>query len=160
MCARAVASGRVPELTHCPLSPQAHPRTHGAKGPVRFGYLSLSGADTRYHGGVMHGVAKFDLLAEQEVGRIDFGARIFGGETLFVPAASDGSGDEDAGFLLNILRDDATGAASLVIFDARTMAAAPLATVRLVGHVPFGFHAGFLARADVERLLDRHADRR
>ena len=140
-------------LTSSADSPQVHPRTIGAPGRTRYGYVSLGRHDERFHGAVFHGVMKLDLLEEREVGRVDFGPNLWGGETLFVPAAADGMGAEDAGYLLNILRDNVTDAASLVIYDAATMDDEPLAKVHLVGHVPYGFHAGYLSAAEVERLV-------
>lgn len=103
--------------------PVVHPRTIASPFPARFGYLSLSDRDERFHGAVMNGVAKFDLAAEAEVGRIDFGEGKWAGETIFVPAAADGSGPEDAGFLLSLVCDDATATTALHIFDAQTMSA-------------------------------------
>jgi len=137
--------------------PTVHPRTVGARGGTRFGYLSLGEEDESFHGAIMNGVAKFDLHLEKEVGRIDFGERLWGGETLFVPAAADCEGDEDDGYLLNILRDTATAETHVAIYDARTMATEPLAKIHLEGHVPFGFHTGYLAAADVQRMVARAA---
>lgn len=105
----------------------------------------------------MNGVAKFDLISEEEVGRIDFGTEMWGGETLFVPSAADGEEEEDAGYLLNILRSNTTGKTHVAIYDAQSMAPEPIAKIHLEGHVPFGFHTGYLSAADVQSMLAKSA---
>jgi carotenoid cleavage dioxygenase len=65
------------------------------------------------------------------------------GESVFAP---DPEGtDEDDGWLLNIVYDDARDTSELIVLDARDVAAGPIATVHLPRRVPFGFHANWFA---------------
>jgi carotenoid cleavage dioxygenase len=56
---------------------------------------------------------------------------------LFVPTGS----DEADGVVMTYVFDRAAGTSSLVILDARDVAAGPLATIPLPQRVPYGFHA-------------------
>ncbi|HEV7128666.1 MAG TPA: carotenoid oxygenase family protein, partial [Ktedonobacterales bacterium] len=49
--------------------------------------------------------------------------------------------DEDDGYLLTFVYDERDDVSELLILDARDVAAAPLARVRIPQRVPIGFHA-------------------
>ncbi len=57
---------------------------------------------------------------------------------------------EDNGYLLTYVHDEASGESELVVLDARTMAAEPLARVPLPQRVPYGFHGTWVPEADVQ----------
>lgn len=64
------------------------------------------------------------------------------GEAVFVPR-HDGpahSSSEDDGFLVCYVHDESTHRTQLHMYDAKTMAAAPLAAVNMPQRVPYGFH--------------------
>jgi carotenoid cleavage dioxygenase len=88
------------------------------------------------------GVVKWDL----EAGRSSvhhYGDTCEAGEAVFAPDPEGTS--EDAGWLLNLVFDRATGASSLVVLDAGDLEAEPVATVHLPRRVPFGFHGNWMA---------------
>ena len=65
------------------------------------------------------------------------------GEAVFAP---DPAGrDEDDGWLLSCVHDDATGRSEVVVLDARDVAAGPIARVHLPRRLPFGFHGSWFA---------------
>ncbi|WP_251093825.1 carotenoid oxygenase family protein [Streptomyces sp. Caat 7-52] len=72
----------------------------------------------------------------------DFGAGRVPGEAAFAPADGTAGG---AGWLLTYVHDAATDRSELVVLDADDLAAPPVATIRLPGRVPFGFHGNWLA---------------
>lgn len=72
----------------------------------------------------------------------DFGAASGCGEQLFVPRSADSA--EDEGYLVSLVYDGERDASDLVILDARSIAAEPLATVQLPHRVPYGFHGSWV----------------
>ncbi len=71
-----------------------------------------------------------------------FAAGTFPGEFAFVPNI--GETHEDAGWLMGFVYDAARDTSDLVVLDARDVAAAPVATVKLPVRVPFGFHGNWI----------------
>lgn len=65
------------------------------------------------------------------------------GEHVF--AANPDGTSEDDGWLLSFVTDRATEQSELVILDARDVAAAPVARVKMATRVPLGFHANWFA---------------
>ncbi|CAN0297467.1 unnamed protein product [Laminaria digitata] len=122
----------------------------------RFGYCTafdLAGFPTS--------VVKLNLQArasaatpeEAMVGRIEFGDG-FGGECVFIPSNPDVSGEEeDDGFLATFVSPTDGGSSGkkqmLRVWDAKTMSAKPVATVKLRARVPLGFHALFVSEAEL-----------
>eukprot|EP00752_Nemacystus_decipiens_P007044 g6317.t1 len=104
--------------------------------------------------GLPTAIVKLDLKATTpetaEVGRIDLGDWA-GGEALFVPKHGEGmgEGEEDDGFLVSFTSPVDVGNSELRVWDAKTMNPDPLAIVKLPARVPLGFHAIFLAEADL-----------
>lgn len=96
--------------------------------------------------GAFGGITKLDMWAADKesavVGQLEFPADFVGGEPFFVPssqAASQSTDDEDAGYLTTFITND-SGESRLVVYDARTMESAPVATVHIPCRVPVGFH--------------------
>jgi carotenoid cleavage dioxygenase-like enzyme len=117
--------------------PTSDPRLVGR--PHRYGYLLSSrdeGVGREPH---FAGVIKQDFHTGAAV-RWHAPANLHGGEFLFVPT---GRG-EDHGYLLSYVFDSARHAGSVVILDARDVAAGPVATVALPARVPYGFHAAWV----------------
>ena len=67
------------------------------------------------------------------------------GEGVFVADPDRGSGaQEDAGWVVTYVYDEATDTSDLVIIDATDFTAAPVATVSLPRRIPFGFHGSWV----------------
>ena len=75
----------------------------------------------------------------------EFGDDRVPGEFVFVPVAVDAG--EDEGWLLGLVINTADETTDLVILDARSFEAAPVATVRLPHTVPPGFHGNWFPDA-------------
>ena len=67
------------------------------------------------------------------------------GESVFAPDPDEGN--EDDGWLVNAVYDDARDATDVVVLDARDVAYGPIAPVHLPRRIPFGFHANWFPRA-------------
>ncbi len=76
----------------------------------------------------------------------DFGAGHVPGEFVFVADGDAGDG-EDAGWLLGLVIDTAAASTDLVILDARSFDAPPVASVRLPHRIPPGFHGNWFPAA-------------
>lgn len=110
----------------------------------RYGYVAVTGAWT--DGPVQFtGVAKYDLEAGTS-SVLDYGDDVEAGEAVFAPDP-DGTAEDD-GWLLNFVYDKPTGTSSLVITDARDMAAPPVASIAMPRRVPFGFHGNWMPEHD------------
>jgi len=71
----------------------------------------------------------------------DFGPGRFPGEGVFI--SDPYSREEDAGWLMSLVYDAARDRSDLVILDAQSFTAPPVATVHLPSRVPFGFHGNW-----------------
>jgi carotenoid cleavage dioxygenase len=63
----------------------------------------------------------------------------FGGEVVFAPRA--GSKEEDDGYLVTFVVEEATGTSELHVIDARDVTRGPVARVLIPQRVPTGYHA-------------------
>ncbi len=117
--------------------PTEFPRTNDDRlgRPTRWGYAPRIAAEPTL---LFDGVLKYDL-DDGRATRHVWGEERFGSEVVFV--ARPGAADEDDGWLLSLVLDRAADRSELVVLDARDLAAAPLARVRLPRRVPVGFHA-------------------
>ena len=117
--------------------PCEFPRLHESRQgrAARFGYAAAAGGD------LSPGALKFDHQTGG-VARHAYGKDRWGGEALFAPRP--GSSVEDDGWLLTFVYDRASDRSELVVIDARSMAAEPIARVLLPRRVPYGFHGVWL----------------
>ena len=103
--------------------------------PHRYGYTIGVGLDMPYD---ETRVYKHDLrTGAREVH--DFGPGRHPGEFLFV-ADPERSGQEDGGWLLGLVHDDARDRTDLVVLDAQDVPGRPVATVHVPRRIPYGFH--------------------
>ena len=109
---------------------------------TRFGYVGLRDPrpGDKPQQGAFESIARYDLAAGiKTVHQFAPGQTVC--EPVFVadPAAK----GEDAGFVFTFVHDAASDKGAFVILDARNLAAAPLATIRLPRRVPAGLHGSW-----------------
>lgn len=102
----------------------------------RYGYATTGIARTIFHDGLL----RIDMESGQ-ICSFRFGEKVHVGEPVF--AAGD---EEDAGWLLATGLDGWTGRSFLAIFDARNLAAGPVARAWLRHHMPATFHGSWVAQ--------------
>jgi len=61
-----------------------------------------------------------------------------------------GATEEDDGWLLTFVYDNAAGTSELVIVNARDMSGAPVARVLVPERVPYGFHGAWVSEQQIE----------
>ncbi|GLC54223.1 hypothetical protein PLESTB_000836900 [Pleodorina starrii] len=101
------------------------------------------------------GIAKMDLGAapgtDACVGMVKYPAGTLGGEAVFVPR--DGATAEDDGYLVVYVYDDKENASYMNVYDARSMASTPLASLRMPRRVPYGFHGTWVTEEQLKKQL-------
>jgi len=111
--------------------------------PTRFGYTIQ---------GDMTGFVKYDLQTGTST-RHDHGPGRLGGEGVFV--ARPGAVEEDDGWLMTYVHDQASDTSELVVIDAKNFADSPTARVRIPARIPHGFHGIWLPDAVMAGQLAR-----
>jgi carotenoid cleavage dioxygenase len=72
----------------------------------------------------------------------DYGPGVFGSEAVFAPrSGATAESAEDDGYVITLVTDSNTWNSECLVFDARDIAAGPVARVQIPQRVPFGFHA-------------------
>ena len=109
---------------------------------------ALTGKRNRYtwlgsivENGTPYGFNAFQKI-DHDTGELrlcDFGAGRFTSEANFIPAA--GASNEDDGYLVCMVYNQARDKSEIVLVDAQTMT--EIAVVRLQQQIPFGFHGNF-----------------
>jgi carotenoid cleavage dioxygenase-like enzyme len=108
----------------------------------RFGY-TLRFASEQNGVQTQAGLLKLDL--ERGASELhEFGAGCVPGEPVFVPA---GGADprSDEGYVLSFVHDENSERTQLVVLDASSFTAPPLARIALPQRVPYGFHGSWIA---------------
>ena len=103
----------------------------------RFGYTAEFGS-----GPAAAKFRKYDLDTGASTAH-DLGPGRHGGEPVFVPA--EGASNEDDGYLLSYVYDEATNKSELIILDASNVESDPVARIHLPVRVPAGFHGSWIA---------------
>jgi carotenoid cleavage dioxygenase len=106
----------------------------------QYGYTTAIGADTLFND---TRVFKHDL-SDGTRDDHDFGTGRHPGELTFV-SDPDRASDEDGGWLLGLVHDDARDRTSLVILDAERFGEAPVAQIHVPRRVPYGLHGTWVA---------------
>lgn len=94
------------------------------------------------------GLVKYDL----ERGTSEthaYGAGRWGGEASFAPRAN--AVDEDDGYLLTFLYDEAAEISELLVIDAKDMAAGPIARIQIPQRVPIGYHTRWVSQSEIDK---------
>ena len=109
----------------------------------RFGYMAATGPEGNETAQpVWTAIRKYDL-ARGGIEMRSLGQGNGTGEPLFVPRA--GAREEDDGYVLVLVYEQARNASAFFILDARDIAGEPLACVRLPHRIPYGFHGNWVA---------------
>lgn len=108
----------------------------------RFGYTSAIGARMPYE---ETRVFKHDFATGGR-DEHDFGGGRHPGEILFVPDP-ERAYEEDGGWTLGLVHDDAEGRTSLVVLDAQRFGDAPVSQVHVPRRIPYGFHGAWVPKA-------------
>jgi all-trans-8'-apo-beta-carotenal 15,15'-oxygenase len=118
--------------------PAIHPRCVGQ--PYRYAYIGAIAGTTS--NAPLQAILKIDLeTGKQETH--SFAPRGFIGEPVFVPRTTSPTSAEDDGWIITLIFNAARDRSDLVILDAQNITAAPLATLHLKHHVPYGLHGNF-----------------
>jgi carotenoid cleavage dioxygenase len=88
-------------------------------------------------------IFKYDMAGGAARTSHKFPAGQFPGESVFVPAA--GATNEDDGYLMTFVHDEATNTSHLTVLDASSIESDPIAQVHLPRRVPAGFHGSWVA---------------
>ena len=73
-----------------------------------------------------------------------------GSEAIFVPREPGITSEEDDGYLIFFVHDEANGKSAVNVIDAKTMSADPVAMIELPTRVPYGFHAFFVTEEQLQ----------
>jgi len=95
------------------------------------------------------GIVKYDL----DTGTADelaYPAGWYGGEPSFAPSLR-GSAEEDAGYLLTFVTEEATGCSELYVIDAATLEVA--ARIEIPQRVPTGYHTRWIGSEELQAAL-------
>ncbi len=116
--------------------PRLHPRRLGRSS--RYGYAARFCPTLPGTPPIFDGVVKYDTETGESETHV-YGKQRYAGEAVFVPHPD--AVQEDEGWVMTILRDEAQPRSELVVLDARAVSGEPLARVLLPQRVPYGFHA-------------------
>lgn len=118
----------------------------------RFGYLASVQVNSKSGAPEFTEIVKHDLKTGSKLVR-EYGPNRFGGEAVFVPrsaysasthSAQDAGDYEDDGWLLSYTFDTQSQSSELLIIDAKTIDAEPVARILLPQRVPYGFHGTWI----------------
>ena len=87
------------------------------------------------------GVVKYDTDTGAAITH-EYPAGSYGGETVFAPRV--GAKDEDDGYLLTFVAEEASGASELYVIDAKSVDRAPVARLTIPQRVPTGYHTWWI----------------
>ncbi|KAI3848348.1 hypothetical protein MKW98_005728 [Papaver atlanticum] len=104
------------------------------------------------------GVVKLDVGDDQEQKDCTVGCRIFGpgcygGEPFYVEREPNNPDtDEDDGYVVTYVHDENTGESKFLVMDAKSPTLDIVASVKLPGRVPYGFHGIFVKESELKKL--------
>ena len=114
---------------------------------VRFGYAGWmeQGQDFNFRG-----MSKWDLRAKKLVATISYPDDVVGEEPVFIPHGGEGCDD---GFVATVCIHQRRRTAELVLYNATTFSAEPVARVRVPVRMPHGFHGLWLSDRELKAHL-------
>ncbi|MEE3715603.1 carotenoid oxygenase family protein [Tumidithrix elongata RA019] len=118
--------------------PTIHPRCVGQ--PYRYAYIGAIAQPTG--NAPLQAILKIDLATGKQEAH-SFAPRGFIGEPVFVPRNASTTSVEDDGWIITLIFNAERDRSDVVILDAQNIAAAPVATLHLKHHVPYGLHGNF-----------------
>ncbi|MBD2019753.1 carotenoid oxygenase family protein [Leptolyngbya sp. FACHB-36] len=105
---------------------------------TRYGYAGKSAPTATPK---FDGLIKFDL-GNHSSQTHHFGTGRYGGEGVFVPRS--GATDEDDGWLMTFVHDEAQDTSELIVLNAQAVTDEPIARVLIPQRVPYGFHGTWI----------------
>jgi carotenoid cleavage dioxygenase-like enzyme len=112
---------------------------------------SYNGRMPKTAGGLgFDGIIKYDLVNETSQHFV-YGDKRYGGEPIFAPKA--GGTDEDEGWVIGFIWDDAEQRSECVVLDAAKFDEGPVARIVMPARVPFGFHAGWVDQEGIDNQV-------
>ncbi|CEL91800.1 unnamed protein product [Vitrella brassicaformis CCMP3155] len=122
----------------------------------RYGWFVEQDSDK----GTFIAVVKLDLQQRSVAGCIDFSSSLgkppgtmTGGECVFAPNTTTITTTEDGGYLMTFLYDTAAKESYYCVWDAATMAEAPVVKMKLPRRVPYGFHGMWVSEEQIQSGL-------
>ncbi|EFJ52660.1 hypothetical protein VOLCADRAFT_85861 [Volvox carteri f. nagariensis] len=131
--------------------PVVHPNmvTH----PCQWSWVAVHDASSSLP--AFNGIAKMNLAAppgsDACVAKVNYPPGVLGGEAVFVPR--NGAVTEDDGFLVAYVHDTKTDTSYMNIYDARTMASKPMASLLMPRRVPYGFHGTWVSEEKLKKQV-------
>ena len=98
------------------------------------------------------GVVKYDLAHGASATSLSYPTGWFGGETVFAARTNHGSSvtqEEDDGYLVTFVVEEATGESECWVIDARSLASEPVCRLRIPQRVPTGYHSWWVSAGEV-----------
>jgi len=116
--------------------------------PTRYSWHVLMGRSTRPEDPRFCGLARYDL-ARGSCQTYHEGPQRWWSEAAFAPR--DGAVEEDDGYLVGFVWNDATRQSQACVFDAHDIAQGPICRITLPQRVPHGFHATWVSAQRLAR---------
>lgn len=123
----------------CVEFPSIHPDKVGRD----YRYLFIGSAHHPTNNAPLQALLKLDLQTNEQQ-FYSFAPKGFAGEPVFVPKANPQS--EDDGWVFNLIYDSSRNKSDLVIFDGKDISA-PVATLHLKQHIPYGLHGSWKSKS-------------
>lgn len=115
--------------------------------PYRYSYAARIAGDTLESG--FDGIIRYDMETG-ESSHYPYGEGRLGGEPIFAPKP--GGQNENDGWVIGFVRDEALDRSECIIIDAADFEAGPVARIVMPARVPFGFHSAWVDQEAWQRL--------
>ncbi|MDB9349741.1 carotenoid oxygenase family protein [Nodularia spumigena] len=115
--------------------------------PTRYGY---AGRMAKSPLPLFDGLIKYDLNNGKSQTH-EFKQGCYGGEAVFAPSI--GAKDEDDGWLITFVHDEALQKSEIVVINAQDVTAEPVARILIPQRVPYGFHGTWVSEEQLSKTV-------